>query len=83
MSRATTVARSSCFVVIVQVSATSASRGGHFYFREPGHFYFAPTLLRTAFRWTFGKVMMPMRVIFPRIPGYAFTHVCAMIRASE
>ena len=36
-------------------------------------------VLRTAFRWTFGKVMMPMRVIFPRIPGYAFTHLCAMI----
>ena len=31
-------------------------------------------LLRAAFRFMFGKVMMPLRVVFPRIPGYAWPH---------
>ena len=35
-------------------------------------------LLRAAFRFMLGKVMMPLRVIFPRIPGYAFAHLCVM-----
>jgi len=35
--------------------------------------------LRTAFRWVFGKVMLPLRVIFPRIPGYAFPHLCLLM----
>lgn len=35
-------------------------------------------ILRAAFRFTFGKVMMPLRVIYPRIPGYAFPHLCLM-----
>ena len=29
-------------------------------------------VLRLAFRFMFGKVMMPLRTLFPRIPGYAF-----------
>ena len=33
-------------------------------------------LLRSAYRRLFGKVMMPLRVLFPRIPGYAFAHLC-------
>lgn len=31
-------------------------------------------LLRLAFRVQLGKVMMPLRVIFPRIPRYMFAH---------
>jgi len=34
--------------------------------------------MRAAFRFMFGKVMMPLRVILPRIPGYGFAHVCLM-----
>lgn len=40
-------------------------------------------LLRTAFRFMFGKVMMPLRTLFPRIPGYAFAHLCVLVFASR
>jgi AhpD family alkylhydroperoxidase len=40
-------------------------------------------LLRLAFRFMFGKVMMPLRVLFPRIPGYAFPHVMLMSFATR
>jgi alkylhydroperoxidase family enzyme len=31
-----------------------------------------------AFRFMFGKVMAPLRILIPRIPGYAFPHLCLM-----
>lgn len=40
-------------------------------------------VLRLAFRWMFGKVMMPLRTLFPRIPGYAFPHLCVMLFATR
>ena len=40
-------------------------------------------VLRLAFRVMFGKVMMPLRVLFPRIPGYAFPHICVMAFAAR
>lgn len=36
-------------------------------------------LMRTAFRFVFGKVMLPFRILLPRIPGYAFPHFCLML----
>lgn len=36
-------------------------------------------LLRAAFRFMFGKVMAPLRILLPRIPGYAFPHFCLML----
>jgi alkylhydroperoxidase family enzyme len=36
-------------------------------------------LMRAGFRWMFGKVMMPLRVILPRLPGYAFPHFAMMM----
>ncbi|HET8935045.1 MAG TPA: carboxymuconolactone decarboxylase family protein [Polyangiales bacterium] len=36
-------------------------------------------LLKAAFRIMFGKVMLPLRVLIPRIPGYAFPHFCLML----
>lgn len=38
-------------------------------------------LLRTAFKLMFGKVMLPLRILFPRIRGYAFPHLCVMLFA--
>jgi AhpD family alkylhydroperoxidase len=35
-------------------------------------------LMRAAFRLMFGKVMLPLRVIIPRIPRYAFAHMALM-----
>jgi alkylhydroperoxidase family enzyme len=32
-------------------------------------------ILRAAFRFMFGKVMLPLRVVLPRIPGYALPHL--------
>ena len=43
-----------------------------------GYAGFWLAILRAAFRWMFGKVMAPLRVIFPRIPGYAFPHIVLM-----
>ena len=40
-------------------------------------------LLRLAFRFMFGKVMMPLRTLMPRIPGYAFPHICIMAFATR
>jgi len=40
-------------------------------------------LLRLAFRFMFGKVMMPLRVLFPRIPAYAFPHIFLMSFAAR
>ena len=38
-------------------------------------------LLKAAFRFMFGKVMLPLRILMPRIPGYAFPHFCLMLYA--
>ena len=40
-------------------------------------------LLRLTFRFMFGKVMMPLRVLFPRIPGYALPHIFLMSFATR
>ena len=40
-------------------------------------------LLRLAFRFMFGKVMTPLRTLLPRIPGYAFPHLCLMTFATR
>jgi len=40
-------------------------------------------LLRLAFRMMFGKVMMPLRTLFPRIPAYAFPHIFLMSFATR
>lgn len=40
-------------------------------------------VLRVMFRWMFGKVMMPLRTLMPRIPGYAFPHLCLMAFATR
>jgi len=40
-------------------------------------------LLRAGFRFTFGKIMLPLRVIFPRIPGYAFAHFWLLMFAQR
>lgn len=40
-------------------------------------------VLRLAFRWMFGKVMMPLRTLFPRIPGYALPHLVVMSFATR
>jgi len=40
-------------------------------------------LLRMAFRFMFGKVMMPLRTLMPRIPAYAFPHICMMMFATR
>lgn len=48
-----------------------------------GYAGFWLAILRMAFRWMFGKVMMPLRVLFPRIPGYAFPHICLMAFATR
>jgi alkylhydroperoxidase family enzyme len=40
-------------------------------------------VLRLAFRWMFGKVMMPLRTLFPRIPGYALPHLVVMAFATR